>query len=199
MRKLFIFLFLAMTASWGCHRKQSVPAQPPAPPPATAQAAPAESAPPAVTPAPVEPPPAPPDPAPAAKEIPEPGNLELGAMSFQEENYQQAARNYEAFLRDNPKSRDRDQALFHLGLSRVLANDGSRDLRQAETVFRRLIAESPGGVYKSQAAFIVGLLTQIDKLRTDIKERDERIKKLSDELQVLKEIDLQRRPTRPKE
>ena len=89
------------------------------------------------------------------------------------------------------------------GQYRVLIDTGSgfadsnRDLRKAEAVFRQLIAEFPSSHYKSQAEFILGLQVQIDKLRSDVKERDDRIKKLSEELKVLKEIDLQRRPSRP--
>ena len=48
-------------------------------------------------------------------------------------------------------------------------------------------------------AGILGLQGQIEKLRVDIKERDERIRRLSEELRKLKAIDMQRRPSRPKE
>jgi tetratricopeptide (TPR) repeat protein len=195
MRSIFTVLFLVIMVTWGCHRKPSVPTPPPAP----ASPVSAEAAPPAVTPSHIEPEPAPPDPPSEAKEIPEPGNLELGEMNFKAGNYRQSARAYEAFLRNNPESKDRDRAWFYLGLSHIQASDSSRDASKAEKAFRQLIKDFPDSIYKSQAAFILGLLAQVDKLRLDIKDRDERIKKLSEELQVLKEIDLQRRPSRPKE
>jgi methyl-accepting chemotaxis protein len=47
------------------------------------------------------------------------------------------------------------------------------------------------------AELILGLQAQIEKLKSDVKERDDRIKRLSDELQKLKDIDMQHRPTRP--
>lgn len=199
MRRILTFFFLAVMISWGCHRKSSIPTLQPPPAPAPAPVAPAESAPAAVTPPQEETEIATPDPAPEPKEIPKPGYLELGEINFKTGNYRQAARAFEDFLDNNSKSKDRDRAWFYLGLSRTLASDSSRDPRKAENSFRQLIAESPGSIYKNQAVFILGLLAQVDKLRSDIKERDERIKKLSEELQVLKEIDLQRRPSRPKE
>jgi outer membrane protein assembly factor BamD (BamD/ComL family) len=140
-----------------------------------------------------------PDPNPEAKEIPKPGYLELGEINFKTGNYGQAAKEFKAFLDNNPKSNDRDRALFYRGLSHTMASDSSRNPRQADKDFRELISKFPGSIYKNQAAFILNILAQVDKLRSDIKERDERIKKLSEELQVLKEIDLQRRASRPKE
>jgi TolA-binding protein len=191
MRRILLFLFLcaAVLASWGCHRKTSV-AVPAAPPPA-----PAESAPPAVTPPPIPKQPAVLETATIAKTITSPSNLELGLMNFHVGNYQQAAKVIEVWLSNNPKSKERDKAFFYLGLSRALAND----MRQAEVALRRLISDYPGSTYRSQAEYILGLQAQAEKLRLEVKDRDERIKKLSEELQVLKEIDLQRRPSRAKE
>jgi TolA-binding protein len=208
MRRILPFFFLAMMVSWGCHRKSPVPAQTPTLPPATAAVAPTqvpsdESPPPAVTPSPeeTETETATPESPQEVTEKPEPGttNLESGEINFKKGNYRQAAREFKAFLDNNPKSNDRDRALFYRGLSHTLASDSSHDPRQAEKDFRELISKFPGSLYTNQAAFILSLLAQVDKLRSDVKERDERIKKLSEELQVLKEIDLQRRPSRPKE
>ncbi len=187
---------LALLSSWGCHKKPSVPV-PAGPPPVTAPVA--EAIPEAVTPPPITREPAPLESAPIGQTISAPSNLEVGMLNFNAGNYILAARAFEAFLRNNPKSPHRDQALFYLGLSRALASDRTRDWREAEAALRRLINEYPDSIYKNQADFILGLQGQIDKLRADLKDRDDRIKKLSDELQVLKEIDLQRRPSRPKE
>jgi len=123
----------------------------------------------------------------------------VGEANFQAGNYRQAVRFFEDFLNANPKSKNRDQALFHLGLSHALANDSSRDLRQTEVVLKRLITEFPSSPYKNQAEFILGLQAQIEKLRSDVKDREDKIKRLSEELQKLKEIDLQRRPSHPPE
>jgi hypothetical protein len=204
MRRILPFFFLAMMVSWGCQRNSPVATQ--APTLATAEVAPtqvasAESPPPAVTPPPEETEleTIPEEPASEAKEKPEPGDLELGETFFKNGKYQQAGNVFEDFYRKNPRSKDSDRALFYLGLSRTLATDSSRDPRQPEAAFRQLIKDFRNSIYFSQAKYILNLLDQADKLRLDIKERDERVKKLSEELQVLKEIDLQRRPSRPKE
>jgi tetratricopeptide (TPR) repeat protein len=198
-RKLLLLLLLVLLVSWGCFpgkKTATVKAPTPEPvPAATPEAAPSAVTPPAAIPS----LPAPLESAPLSKTITAPNYLELGEMNFQLGNYPQAIKAYEAYLSGNPKGKNRDLALFHLGLSRALAGDSNRDMRQAEAAFRRLISEFPTTQYRNQAEFILGLQVQIDKLKADLKEREDKIKKLSDELQALKDIDLQRRPSRPKE
>jgi tetratricopeptide (TPR) repeat protein len=186
-----LFVILLLLLSWGCHKKSAAPVPAPSrtnvPPPAVT--------PPALSPS----HPATLEPAPLPKTISAPSSFDLGEMSFQLGNYSQAAGLYEDFLQANPKSANRDTALFHLGLSLALGNDSSRDLQQAEAAFRRLISEFPKSPYRGQAEFIVRLQAQIEKLRSDMKERDDKIKQLSEELQKLKEIDMQRKPSRAPE
>lgn len=189
MRKLSCAVVLLLIASWGCHKK--APAPVPVPPPVSAP----KNAPPAITPR----VPAAPSAEPLAAEPPPriitaPNFFDMAELNFREGKYKQAAQSFEAFLSSTPKSADRDRALFHLGMARALAKDSSRDLRQAEAAFRRLIAEFPQSPYRDPAELILGFQDQIEKLRADVRERDERIKRLSDELQKLKEIDMQRRP-----
>ena len=192
MRRALLFIPMALLLSWGCFKKGTVatPSAPPAP------AATPASAPPAVTPT-LAPAPAPLESAPLPKTITAPSNLDLCEMNFQLGNYRQAAKACDASLRNNAKSAKVDQALFYLGLSHALASDSSRDLHQTELAFKRLISEFPKSPYRRQAEYILGLQVQIDKLRSDVKEQEERMKKLSDELQVLKQIDLERKPSQP--
>lgn len=182
------FILLLTLLLGGCHRKSAAPVSVPtrsiAPPAAVTPTIPAHR-PVALAPAFIP------------RKISVPSDLELGEVYFQLGDYSRSALLYESFLRENPKSRDRDKALFHLGLARSLAEDSGRDWGLAAAAFRRLIAESPESPYRDQAEFILGLQEQIEKLRSDVRERDERIKRLSEELQRLKEIDMQRRPTRP--
>jgi tetratricopeptide (TPR) repeat protein len=195
IRNILLILILTMLVSWGCRKKPLTIVLPPD----TEPTPPAEEpAPEAVTPliihhsADLEP-------SPIAKTITAPSNLELGEMNFQIGHYPQAAKAYEAFLKSNPRSEDCDLALFHLGLSRALAKDSGRNMRQFETSLRRIISEYPKSPFRDQAEFILGLHSQAEKLRSDVKDRDDKIRKLSEELQALKDIDLQRRSSRPKE
>jgi outer membrane protein assembly factor BamD (BamD/ComL family) len=140
--------------------------------------------------------PAPAEPAIAPKVAAVPNSLDLGEASFQARNYAKAIRYFEDYLRAHPKAANRDGVLFRLGLS--LAMDSSvRNMRRAEEILKRLVAEFPASPYKGPAEFILGLQLQVESLKEDIKEKEARIKLLSEELQKLKEIDLQRRPSRP--
>lgn len=186
---LTVTIFVALT-SWGCQKKSPV-ATPPVLQP-TSAAPRIVPAPPAITPPPPSPFPSVTG-SPAAKA--EPNTLEEGERNFEAGNYYQAISSFEAFLDSNPKSTQCDRALFYLGFSRALINDMSR----AITDFRRVIREFPKSPYRNRAEFMLDLEAQIDRLRSDVKDRDARIKQLSEELQRLKEIDLQRRPSRPPE
>jgi TolA-binding protein len=132
------------------------------------------------------------EPVPLKKTITTQSNFDLGEMNFQIGNYGRAANYYEAFLKDSPKAKDRDRALYYLGLARAITLDSGR----AETAFKRLISEFPKSQYKNPAEYILGLQAKIEGLRTEMKDRDEKIKRLSEELQKLKDIDMQRRPSR---
>ena len=159
---------------------------------------PADSAPPAITPDEVPAPsvPEPVEPVIAPKVAAVPNSLDLGEAGFRARDYVKAARYFEDYLRTHPKSANRDGVLFRLGLS--LAMDSSaKNMRRAEEVLKRLVTEFPGSPYKGPAEFILGLQSQVESLKEDIKEKEARIKLLSEELQKLKEIDLQRRPSRP--
>lgn len=159
-----------------------------------------EIVPPAITPSVTDiPKKAPIESAPLPETITTPSSFELAEMEFKIGNYQQAAKSYEEFLSTNRESQDRPTALFHLGLARAFVSKSSEDMRQAEEHLRRLITEFPKTQYRKHAEFILGLLDQIDKLKSEVKEKDEKVKKLSEELKVLKEIDLSRRPSRPPE
>lgn len=179
----------------GCRKKIASPA---AVPVQSAQKLPSDTAPQAITPAitaPLEP--APEAPVAAPSEMPESDSLNLGEASFRTGSYSKAARSFEAYLRQNPGGPDRDAALFRLGLSFALADGSGRSMRRAEEALKRLVSEFPESLYRGPAEFIIGLQSQVESLKADIKERDAKIKLLGDELQKLKEIDLQRRPSRP--
>ena len=115
---------------------------------------------------------------------------------FTDGNYRQAAQAFEKFLRSFPKAPDRDRALFHLGFSLALSGN-DKDFLQTEAALRRLIAEFPRSPYRRQAEWILSLRAQIVQLQSNIKDRDERIQQLSNELNKLKSIDFDRRPSRP--
>jgi tetratricopeptide (TPR) repeat protein len=184
---LFVILLLPL----GCKKKPEVK------PPAPEETATVDPVPPAVTPdIPDSSKTTLPDPAPPANTSATFNSFNLGEADFYAGKYQQAALSFESFLDANPQSERRDQALFLMALSRALADGSYRSQRQSEDALRQLISEFPESPYRKQAEYILALKTQIERLRSDIRKRDEAVKELSEELNRLKQIDMQRRPSR---
>jgi TolA-binding protein len=176
---------LALLVTWSCHsRKVAIP--PPAP--TNPEPAKIEPAPTAITPVTITPS----QPVPLPKTTTRTSDFDLGEIYFQNGKYDRAASHFEAFLKADPKSKNRDRALYYLGLARALISDSGR----AETAFKKLISEFPKSQYKKSAEYILLLEAQIEKLKAEAKDQDDKVKRLSEELQKLKDIDMQRRPSR---
>ena len=116
--------------------------------------------------------------------------------SFEKGDYTSAVKSYEAYLLTNtPEHQDR--TYFRLGLSYGLAPEKPQNLRQARNHLQRLVSQFPESPYRAPADLILLLLTQIDKLNGRVNEQQSRITTLTDELQLLKAIDMKRSPSRP--
>lgn len=113
--------------------------------------------------------------------------------------YPEAIREYEAYMRNNPDAESLDRILFNVGLAHALASGSARNLSAAKISLNRLIREFPGSQYRGEAALILDLIAQVERLDRNMRARNAQIKRLEDELQRLKEIDLKRRPPRPSE
>jgi hypothetical protein len=137
------------------------------------------------------------EPAPPPKVTVAPTSFDLGMTDFRTGEYGKAVQQFEEYLQAGPNMENRDFVLFHLYLSRKLMRNSGRNARQAEEALKRIVAEVPKSPYGEAAEYILGLQAQIESLRLDNKEKDVKIKQLSDELQKLKDIDMQRRPSRP--
>jgi len=146
---------------------------------------------------------APPAPPALAADVPAapaaPPELDQAEMHFRLGQYPQAVRAYEAFLEGNPQYGSRDRVLFRIALSRALAPGRDTGLSGARAALERLTEEFPGSGYGTDAELILGLISDLRRLGRDIRTRNSRIDRLEEELKRLKEIDLQRRPSRPPE
>jgi len=178
VRLIVLFLLLA-----ACHNKHApvltpVAALPPPPPP------------PAGIP---DLPVLPPNPVPPVSVAPAPVSpLKEADHAFAAGNYDDAVRGYEEYLRTNTSGVLRDEALFYLALSYAVRPNA--DWQHATTVLKQLIDESPDtSLFKPPAMLIVSLHSQVDQLNGDNKQRDQRIKQLTTELDRLKKIDSERR------
>jgi tetratricopeptide (TPR) repeat protein len=113
--------------------------------------------------------------------------------------YPEALREYEAYMTNNPDAASLDRILLNVGLCYALASGSARNLSAAKISLNRLIKEYPGSQYRGEASLILDLIAQVERLDRNMRARNAQIKRLEDELQRLKEIDLKRRPPRPSE
>ena len=130
-------------------------------------------------------------PAPALPSSAVPG-LEQADRAFVGGNYEEAGREYENYLRLSPSGGQRDQALFRLGLSYTLRANPGPDWNRATSVFKQLVDEYPDSPLKPSANLILSLHSELDQINAETKQRDQRIRQLSVELERLKKIDSER-------
>lgn len=128
-----------------------------------------------------------------------PSELMNAEVYFALGEYPEAIREYEAHMANNPDTASMDRILFNVGLSHALASGSDRSLSGAKRSLNRLIKEFPGSRYRGEASLILDLIAQVERMDRNMRARTAQIKRLEDELQRLKEIDLKQRPPRPAE
>ncbi len=201
MRTRSLILVLLGTALWigACHKApvRTVTSPPPTPPPT-----PVSLPPPVPVPATWRELPLPPSVLSAPPEPLLPKNYRDGETSFQAGKYADAIRSYEKYLQEDPVTQYRDVAMFKLGLAHTLAcvsaECRARSLQKSQEQFRHLVSLFPKSPYSTEARFILSLQNDIEKMRVEAKSQDEKVKKLTDELERLKKIDLERQTSRTK-
>jgi hypothetical protein len=193
-KKCGLGIILAVFFASGCHKN---PARPNVAPASTAKPAP-PVAPPVPMPATWPELPLPP---PLLNPAPEPNlprSFSEAEASFLGGRYAESIPAYEKYLREDDIAPYRATALFRLGLAQILSC-GSDECRQrtlasSREFFRRLVSLYPTSPYSAEARALMGLAAYVERLQADAKGRDERLKKLTDELDRLKKIDLERQP-----
>jgi outer membrane protein assembly factor BamD (BamD/ComL family) len=140
--------------------------------------------------------------------------LKQGEIAFEKADFGQAVLAYENYLRGNPDPSDHDRVLFRLALAYAIPDHPSHNPARSTELLNRLVALFPRSPLKPQAEYILRLQAEseslkasnestqaiqaeLEKTRAGLRERDERIKLLREELDKLKKIDLERRPSRP--
>jgi hypothetical protein len=148
-------------------------------------------------------------------------DFEMGEASYAAGNYAAAASSYEASL-INGSAKDQDRAFFHLGLAYALQGTTPQYFEQSQRALQRLVQQYPGSPYISEATLLLSLQAEIkrlaggmdaqqaelnnlkikrqaeiDGLKNALKEQQAKINALTEELQQLRNIDMERRPSRP--
>jgi TolA-binding protein len=163
-------------------------------------------------------------PPPGAKTQPAPAipsDFELAEARYAAGDFSAAASFYEEYLRSNP-GKNQDLALYHLGLAYALQGATTENLEKSQSILQQFVEQYPGAARLTEATLLLSLQTEIkklsaaavqkqteldstktkqraeiDKLKDEIKEQQARIKTLAEELQRLRDIDMERRPSRP--
>ncbi len=190
-----IMILAIFLVSAACQKKPVVPITAPSPPP---QPMAKPLPPPLPVPQTWSELPLPPSRLPSPPEPPLPKNFRDGEASFRNGNYADAIQSYEQYLRDDPVTQYKDVARYKLGLAYALTCSSPECRKRSSDQFRRLVSQFPQSPYSVQAQYILSLQNDLEKLRQDAKTNDEKIKKLTEELDRLKAIDLERQPTRIK-
>jgi tetratricopeptide (TPR) repeat protein len=118
--------------------------------------------------------------------------------SFDSGRYKEAILAYDRYIREDPTTLYRAVSMFKLGMSHALLCSAPECRASSITHFKRLIALFPKSPYSAEAQFILSLHNEIERVKADAKTREEKISKLTDELERLKKIDLKRQPARIK-
>lgn len=193
-RGLVLLLLGVLLLLCGCHKKTAVAPALPAPPPSPAKSAPEFPT--------IEAPPPPemPSPEPPPSRLPSPtAFLSDGEREFSDGKYLDAAQCYQKYLDLSSLEVNRDRAMFRLAMSYALSSTSSLAFQLAQKHFENLMSRYPASPYAAEARFVVGLMQETLRLRADSKDKDERIKRLSGELDRLKQIDMERRTPRPQQ
>ena len=104
-------------------------------------------------------------------------------------------RSYNQYIQQDIVTQFKDAATFKIGLALAFECTSSDCRARSLEQFKLLLSRFPQSPYCPEARFILSLQGEIDKLKEDTKSRDDKIKKLTDELERLKKIDLERQTT----
>ena len=135
------------------------------------------------------PPPPPPPPPPKLAAPPPPSSFEIGQNYFAKGDYARAAEAYETYLRQDAPPGNQDQALYRLALTYALVESPIRDMPKALNLLQSLVNQFPSSSFKPQAEFILSLEGELEKLRSDVTNRDERIRELSQEASLVLDLE----------
>jgi outer membrane protein assembly factor BamD (BamD/ComL family) len=128
---------------------------------------------------------------------PPPRPLEEAEKLFAGGSYREAAVAYEKYLKENPGGPGGDLALLRLAVTHALPDSPVRNPSLSAAALERLIALYPQSPWRRHAQYLLELEAAARRSSQEIAARDAQVSRLRAELEALKKIDLQRRPSRP--
>jgi tetratricopeptide (TPR) repeat protein len=114
--------------------------------------------------------------------------------SFDSGKFKEAIAAYDRYLQEDPTILYKAEAMFKLGMAHALACSAPECRASAVAQFKRLVAQFPKSPYSAQARVILSLQNDIERMRSEGRNQEEKIKSLTDELERLTKIILERQP-----
>jgi len=105
-------------------------------------------------------------------------------------DYEGAFREDEKVLRLFPGVSPGDIALFHMGLIRAHPNNPQRNYEKALKCFQRLDREFPQSALREKVRVWIGIIDELIRRESKIKNLEEAVSALKKQLNTLKEIDI---------
>ena len=112
-----------------------------------------------------------------------------GERNLRAGNYAEAVKAYETHIRNQPAAENQDLALLRLALVYAVAPDPLRDLERSAATLHRLVSSFPQSSWRPQAEFMLELQTKLNKLQSEVAEKDDHIRRLRTEAETAQKLD----------
>lgn len=118
---------------------------------------------------------------------------------FEAGRYRQAGSLFTRFLENgaSPNHHETDRALWGLAMVHLLPESPVQDQERAMAVLDRLADTHGETVGGAQARWVRSLLTELESIRSQVEAQERLLQQLTETVEQLKRIDLNRRPARP--
>ena len=124
-----------------------------------------------------------------------PAALADAESAYDKGDFARAASSYESYLQSKPQSTEMDGILFRFAVAQSLSGASARETASNDT-FKQLIKEYSASPYASSAHKILDFRDKLARTQqSEVKSKEDRIRQLTDELDILKKADSGRRRT----
>lgn len=110
---------------------------------------------------------------------------------YDTDDFEAAARTYQLVL-EHPAGDDTDRVLFRLGMIHLLPSSPVHDPEAAQAYLSQLVTSYPESPFVDPARLMLDLESRVEALDARSAEQSRRITRLTEQLEALKRIDLER-------
>lgn len=125
--------------------------------------------------------------------------LDEAEIHFAEGRYRTAATLFERYLEEGRRPGNgeghADRALWGLAMLHLLPESPLHDRDEAMGVLDRLVEDHRESMWGMQARWVRGLMEELDEVRGQVVQQEDLLRQLTETVEQLRRIDLNRRPT----